>query len=383
MKQLIRSDQFGGVLVLLAAAIALVWANSPWSDGYFSLAEVTVGPGLFGLDMSLASFASDGLLAVFFFVVGLELKREFTVGALRDPAHAAVPMVAAVCGMVVPAGIYLAVNAGFGGGQETARGWAIPVATDIAFALAILAIVGPRLAPAVRVFLLTLAVADDLLGITIIAVFYSEHIDLVFLALTALPLAAFAVLTRRGITSPWLLVPVGVVAWACMHESGVHATVAGVLLGALVPVAIGERCEHVMAPISAFLAVPIFAFFAAGVSVSPAVANQALSSSIAWGIVLGLVVGKPVGILAGTWLVTRFTPARLKPGLTWPDVVGVAMLGGIGFTVSLLIGELAFPDEGPWSAFVTLGVIVGSLTSAGLGSAWFALRTSTARPDAL
>ena len=360
VSDLLRTDTVGGVLLLIASVVALIWANSPWADGYRWLSELHAGP------FALAVWAADGLLAIFFFVVGLELKREFVAGDLRDPRRAALPIAAAVGGMVVPAVIFTVVNAGEG----TLRGWAVPVATDIAFALAVLAVIGRYLPSSLRVFLLTLAVVDDLLAIVIIAIFYSSSVHLLPLLGMLLPLVAFALLVRRGVRSWWLLLPLAVATWFLMHESGVHATVAGVLLAFVVPVRSGlaEHFEHRFRPISAGVAVPVFAFFAAGVAFSGDV------STITVGIVLGLVAGKTVGITGATWLVQRFTRARLAEGLSWWDVLGLALLGGIGFTVSLLIGELAYGTGTARNDEAKVGVLVGSLIAALLATVVLRLR---------
>lgn len=375
---LLRRDAVGGFLLLGAALLALIWANSPWGGGYEALGETQVGADVFGLhlDLSLSAWAADGLLAIFFFVVGLELKREFVAGDLRDPRRAALPIAAAIGGMVVPAALFIAVT--YRQGAAAMQGWAIPAATDIAFAIAILAVVATHLPIALRTFLLTLAVVDDLLAITIIAVFYSDTIDVTFLGLALLPLALFAILVQRRITSWWLLVPLAALTWTFVHESGVHATVAGVLLGFTVPVlranrtgdrdggpGLAEHFEHRIRPLSAGLAVPVFAFFAAGVAFGGLGGLvSVLSEPVALGIVAGLVVGKVVGILGTTWLVTKATPAALDRSLKWVDVVGAAMLAGIGFTVSLLIGELAFADDPDRQEYVKVGVLFGSVLSA-------------------
>ncbi|ORM37912.1 Na+/H+ antiporter NhaA, partial [Williamsia sp. 1135] len=236
VSSILRKETVGGALLLVATVIALVWANSPWSEAYTSLGELKVGTDALGvhLDLSLETWAADGLLAIFFFVVGLELKREFVAGDLRDPARAALPIAAAVGGMIVPAVIFVAFTAHVGDGAM--KGWAIPTATDIAFAVAVLAVISTHLPAALRTFLLTLAVVDDLLAITVIAVFYTEDINLTALAVAAVPLALFAFCVQRRIRSWWLLIPLATLTWVFVHESGVHATVAGVLLGFTVPV---------------------------------------------------------------------------------------------------------------------------------------------------
>jgi Na+:H+ antiporter, NhaA family len=278
-----------------------------------------------------------------------------------------------VGGMAVPALIYVLVNLGSG----QLRGWAIPTATDIAFALAVLAVISTHLPSALRTFLLTLAVVDDLLAITIIAIFYTAELSVGFLALSLVSIGVFGVLVQRGIRSAWLLVPVAAVAWALMHSSGVHATVAGVLLAFTVPVTPGvaERFEHRFRPISAGVAVPVFAFFAAGVTIGGLSGlTDSLTDAVALGIVAGLVLGKAIGITAATWLVARFTRARLDDNLGWWDVVGLALLGGIGFTVSLLIGELAYGAGSAQDDHVKVAVLVGTVTAALLAGVLLRLR---------
>jgi NhaA family Na+:H+ antiporter len=376
----LRQETVGGLLLLVSAALALGWANSPWSGAYVRLRDAVVGPAALHLDLSVGAWAADGLLAVFFFVAGLELKREFVAGDLRDPRRAALPVAAAVGGMVVPAGIYAAVNLAGGG----LRGWAVPTATDIAFALAVLAVISTHLPAGLRTFLLALAVVDDLLAITVIAIFYTAELHLPWLLLALLPLAAFGAAVRRGRRSPWLLLPLAATTWALIHASGVHATVAGALLAFTVPVAAGARAggtglaehfEHLLRPVSAGLAVPVFAFTAAGVTIGGfSGLADSLQDRVALGIVAGLVVGKAVGITGATWLVARFTRSELDAELGWPDVVGVSMLGGIGFTVSLLIGELAFGAGTVQEDHTKVGVLVGTLASAVIGAGLLRLR---------
>ena len=368
--EILRAETTGGLLLIAGAVVAIVWANSPLSGSYADLRDLTVGPSALDLDLTLGSWAADGLLAIFFFVAGLELKREFVAGDLRDPRRAALPVAAAVGGMILPALVFVAVN--LGGGSDL-RGWAIPTATDIAFAVAILAVISTHLPSGLRTFLLTLAVVDDLLAIAIIALFYTDDLDPLLLAVALVPVAAFAVLVQRRIRSPWLLVPLALLAWGLVHASGVHATVAGVLLAFTVPVlrsdgadgpGLAEHLEHLVRPLSAGVAVPVFAFFAAGVTVGGfrGLADS-LSDPIALGIVAGLVVGKAVGIAGSTWLLATFTGADLDSELTWVDVMGMAMLAGVGFTVSLLIGELAFGAGTPRDDHVKVGVLIGSLVA--------------------
>ena len=388
---LLRRETVGGALLLGATVVALVWANSPWGDAYARLRELKVGPQALHLDLSLGTWAADGLLAIFFFVAGLELKREFVAGDLREPRRAALPVVAAVGGMTVPALLFVLVN--LGGGSEALQGWAVPTATDIAFALAVLAVVSTHLPSGLRTFLLTLAVVDDLLAIMIIALFYTRDLHLPFLALALAPLAVFGFLVQRRIRSWWLLVPLAALTWGLVHASGVHATVAGVLLAFTVPVirsqaaggpeagpGMAEHFEHRVRPLSAGVAVPVFAFFAAGVTVGGfAGLTSAMTSTVTLGIVVGLLAGKTIGIFTATYLVARFTRATLDEDLRWVDVAGVAVLGGIGFTVSLLIGELAYGTGSALDEQVKVGVLVGSLLSAVVASVVLRLRNRTYR----
>lgn len=376
--QLLRQETVGGALLLIAALVALVWANSGWADSYTQLKDLTVGPSALHLDLSLSTWAADGLLAIFFFVAGLEVKREFVAGDLRDPRRAAIPVLAAVGGMAAPALVFVAVNLAAGSGDGALSGWAIPTATDIAFAVAVLAVISTHLPSALRTFLLTLAVVDDLLAITIIALFYTRSLEPGWLLLSLLPIGAFAVLVQRRIRSWWLLLPLALTAWALVHASGVHATVAGVLLALTVPVirsneaggsdagpGMAEHFEHLLRPISAGFAVPVFALFAAGVTVGGLTGlGEALTDPVALGIVAGLVLGKVIGIFGSTWLMARFTRARLDDDLAWVDVLGVSMLAGIGFTVSLLIGDLAFGPGSLAGEHVKVGVLAGSLLAA-------------------
>jgi NhaA family Na+:H+ antiporter len=366
---ILRKETIGGMLVLLAALAAVVAANTPAQDRYHRLMATEVGPASLHLDLTVAQWAADGLLALFFFVVGLELKREFIAGDLRDPARAVLPVLAAVGGMVVPALVFLAVNTAAGSGAL--RGWAIPTATDIAFAVAVLAVVGTHLPSALRTFLLTLAVVDDLLAIVVIAVFYASDLHLGALGLALIPLTAFAVAVRRGVRSWWVLVPLAVCTWAFVHSSGIHATVAGVLLGFTVPVLGGEHrstaehLEHRLRPLSAGVAVPVFAFCAAGVTFGGLSGIRgALTDPVTLGVLLGLLVGKAVGIVSATAALARFTRASLDDGLRWPDVIGIGILGGVGFTVSLLISELAYPDDAHTAEHAKIGVLLGSVAAA-------------------
>jgi NhaA family Na+:H+ antiporter len=358
---LFRREAVGGAIALVAAVVGIVWANSAWADSYLDLRHLEIGP------LDLEHWAADGALTVFFFVAGLELKRELVVGSLRRPADAAVPVAAAVCGVALPAVIYLTINAN-GGHPE---GWAVPAATDIAFALAVLAVVGSNLPTALRAFLLTLAVVDDLIVIIIIAVFFTDSLDLVWLAVALAVMVAWALLQRARVSTPAIYVPLAVLAWWAVHECGVHATIAGVVLGLLTRVrrddgeeeSPAERYEHRLDPVSSSLAVPFFALMSAGVVLDGG--SELIRDPIVLGVVAGLVIGKPVGVLLGGWLVARFTRAELDPSIGWRDVVGVALLAGIGFTVSLLVSDLSF--AGAQRDAAKTAVLAGSVISALLG----------------
>ncbi len=364
----LRTETVGGVLLLAGALIALAWANSPWRESYQVIQDWSFGPAAWKLNLSLASWAGDGLLAIFFFVAGLELKRELVVGELRDPARAALPVVAAIAGVIIPAFLYYAIAGG-----NASRGWAIPTATDIAFALAALAVMGSHLPAALRSFLLTLAVVDDLIAITIIAVFYTGDLQIIPLAFSLLPLAFFAAAARFPPTPFPIVLILAFATWTLVHASGVHATVAGVLLAATVPVrstsgiSVAERWEHWVRPFSAGIAVPVFALLSAGVTLIGGGLSSAARDHAAIGVFVALVVGKPLGVLGATWLTAKVTRARLDDELTWTDVLGVSLLAGIGFTVSLLIGELAFAGD-PRAAHVKAAVLLGSGVAAGLAA---------------
>jgi len=379
----LRAERTGGVLLLIGAVVGLLWANSPWSASYDTVSETVVGPAALHLDLSLSGWATDGLLAVFFFVVGLELKREIVSGELRELRTAVVPVVAAVGGMLVPALLFVLVN--LGAADDALRGWAVPTATDIAFAVAVLSVVGRSLPASLRAFLLTLAVVDDLLGIVVIAVVYTDGLHLLWLGAAVVAVAAFAALVRvrrPGPAGHAALLVLAVTAWALMHASGVHATIAGVLLGFTAPAlarggedeSVAERLEHRWRPVSAGFAVPVFAVFAAGVTLSGGALADAVRDPVAQGVALGLVVGKPLGILAATWLVARFTHAELAPDLHWRDVGAVGLLAGIGFTVSLLIGELAFGAGSAHDEHLKVAILLASATAALLGGSALAWR---------
>lgn len=375
---ILRQETVGGALMLGAAVVAIIWANIDEAS-YEALRHLQIGP------LDAEHWAADGLLTIFFFVAGLELKRELTVGSLSRPAEALVPIVAALCGMAVPALIYLAINLPVTGGQP--RGWAIPMATDIAFALAILAVVARSLPTSLRAFLLTLAIVDDLGAILVIAFVFSADLALGWLVGAAVCSVIWWLLQRRHISGWYLYIPLGAVCWWCMYQSGVHATIAGVALGLLTrssntdphhPV---EAWEHSWRPISAGVAVPIFALLSAGVAVSAPTLSQLVTEPLALGVIAGLIVGKTIGVLGGAYLTARFTRATLGPDLRWTEVFSVALLGGVGFTVALLISDLAFADQPELQAQGKAAVLFGSLLAGLLAAISLRRRTASRARD--
>lgn len=393
IQSFINTETAGGVVLLIAALIALVWANSPWSHTYHEVLEhhLSIDLGFWSLDKPVHFWINDVLMVVFFFVVGLEIKREAVVGELSDVRRVIVPIVAAIGGMAAPALIFTLIVAGGDG----AGGWGIPIATDIAFAIGVLTVVGTRVPFGLKVMLLALAIVDDIGGIIVIAVFYTSDLALMPLAATAGLLVLAYTFRQLGVWYIPLYVAIGVMGWITTYESGIHPTIVGVLLGLLAPwkawyqesgfavlaereierwreasrshdhetaheeklgaavtlqalanqaISPLDRFEHQLAPLAAFIIVPVFAFANAGVSLSLDTLSEAVKAPVALGVFFGLLVGKPLGIFTATWLVVR-AGAKLPTGVTWPAVIGMGLLGGIGFTVSLLITELSFTDE--------------------------------------
>ena len=367
----LRTEAGGGVVLLVAALIALVWANSPWSGGYHDLwrHEIAVGSGEWAVRETLGHWINDGLMAVFFFVVGLEIKRELVCGELRDRRAAALPVVAAVGGMVVPAALFRLVA----GGGPAAHGWGIPMATDIAFAIGVLALLGSRVPRGLKVFLLTLAIVDDIGAIAVIAVFYNARLEPGWLLGAAALSGGLAAARRLGAGWVAALVPVAVVVWYCAYRSGVHPTIAGVALGLVTPAGpvarrpVLEQIEARLHPWSSYLVIPVFALANAGVSLDGGSLGDAAASRLTWAVVVGLVVGKLVGIAGATLLVAHSPLGRLPSGVGGRHLLGVAALGGIGFTVSLFITGLAFTDEA-LQAQAKIGILAGSLMAALAGA---------------
>jgi NhaA family Na+:H+ antiporter len=371
LRAFLHAESTGGIVLVVAAAAALIWANSPAADSYPQFWHQTISIGAGPGTKDLQHWVNDGLMVIFFFVIGLEIKRELAVGELRDPRAAAMPALAAVGGVVLPALIYLAVVRGAG---EAANGWGIPMATDIAFAVGILALLGRRASVGAKLFLLSVAIVDDIIAILIIAVFYSSSINLWWLAGAAVGLLAVVGLRRLGVVSPWSYVPLGIFTWVATLESGVHATLAGVALGLLTPAhpvagrdVLGEL-EQALHPVSAFLVIPIFALANAGVDVRGGVLGAAFGQPVTWAVIAGLVLGKIVGIAGVAHLVRWRRWGSLPADMHVREIIGVAALGGIGFTVSLFITDLAFDGAGLIGQ-AKVGILTGSAAAALIGTA--------------
>lgn len=373
-----------GIVLLACTAFALSWANSPWANAYHHFWELpfTVGVPDFALTLNLHAWVNDGLMAVFFLLVGLEIKREVLVGELATRRTATLPVAAAFGGMIVPASLYALFNANGPG----AAGWGVPMATDIAFALGVLALLGDRVPTGLRVFLAALAIADDLGAVLVIALFYTNALNWAALGGAALVLLALLIMNRSGVQRLLLYVMAGVLLWGCMLASGVHATIAGVLLALMVPSlaqtregatstmrAPLQRMEHALHGYVAFLIMPLFAIANAGVSLGRA--DAALHSPVVWGIVAGLVLGKPIGITLASVIAVRSGAASLPTGVTWRHLHGAAWLGGIGFTMSLFVAGLAFIDTTMLDA-AKLGIFGASVCAGVIG---FALLRNTRR----
>ena len=363
-----QHEAAGGVVMMLAAALALIVSNSGWALNYSAFLElpVSIRAGDLKLDKPLLHWINDGLMAIFFCLVGLEIKRELLVGELSTREQALLPLLAAIGGMAVPGLIYAAVNLG---NPTALDGWAIPTATDIAFAVAVLSLMGSAVPAALKVFLLALAIIDDLGAIVIIALFYTAKLSTLALGLAAVGVAGLLILNARRVTNLTPYVLIGTFVWVCVLKSGIHATLAGVLVGFAIPLKVPEgepvpleRLEHQLHPWVAFGVLPLFGFANAGVSLA-GLTFADLLSPVTLGIALGLVVGKPIGILGACWLATRAGLARLPQATSWQQLGGASMLAGIGFTMSLFIGILAF-DDPTFATPVRLGVLIASSIAA-------------------
>jgi NhaA family Na+:H+ antiporter len=421
-ERFIYSETISGALLLLCAIAALAWANSPWSESYFALRDtpVSLKIGGFSLALDLQHWINDGLMAIFFFVVALEIKRELIHGNLSDPRKAALPVLAALGGMILPAGIYFAVN--FGG--KGAAGWGIPMATDIGFTVAILALLGSRVPAGLRLFLLTFAIADDVGAILVIAIYYTAHFSLLAAGLGLAVLGLMLAMRWLGFSSPLAYLFPAVLFWVAMIKSGVHATIAGVILGAITPskspgnkhtfvqavrknlpvvrdaldnekaerveVGLGrieelarqtesplERLERMVHPWASYLVLPVFALMNAGVAFSAEFIRQAFASAVTWGVMAGLLAGKVAGVTVFSWLSVRLGWAALPDGVGWRHIVGAGLIGGVGFTVSLFITGLAFTDK-VLVEEAKVGVLAASLIAA-LSGYLFLLAVSRGR----
>ena len=402
LRKFLRIQAAGGILLLVATVSALIWANSAYSDVYHEILEthIKIDVGSYVLiDLPLEAWINDALMAIFFFVVGLEIKREFVVGTLRDPRAAALPAIAAVGGMVVPAGIYFFFNSSGVG----ADGWGIPMATDIAFAVGVVSLLGKRVPSVMKVFLLTLAIVDDIGAIAVIAIFYTTNVSVSWLLGAVAAVLVVIGMRRAGIAWTPAYVVIGVFMWFAVYRSGVHATIAGVVLGLLTPalplnvvdpdeepvlsalrgdananevrqanfelkdqVSVVERLEDLLHPVSSFLIIPIFALVNAGIELSTETISDAARSPITIGIAVGLVFGKLIGVTLATWLSVKSGLTSLPPSATWTHVIGLAATAGIGFTVSLFIANLAFTD--PQLTEAKIGILGASLVAAVIGS---------------
>ena len=369
----LRHEAAGGIVLLAAAVVALLLSNSPLAWAYDALLHtpVSVRIGAFAIDKPLLLWINDGLMAIFFFLIGLEVKREVLIGDLSSVRRAILPLIAAIGGMAIPAVIYALINAGNPGGL---RGWAIPAATDIAFAVGVLALLGSRVPASLKLFLLALAIADDLGAIVIIALFYAHDLAPAALGLALTATVVLFGLNRTGVRTFAPYVLVGVFMWACVIKSGVHATLAGVALAFAIPLrsdnkspSMLERAEDALEPWVHFGVAPIFAFANAGVSLV-GFSLGSMTAPIPLGIAAGLFLGKQIGIFASTWIAVKLGIGLMPQGASWRQIYGVAVLGGIGFTMSLFIGTLAFPDPS-YAVAIRAGVLVGSIASAVLGYA--------------
>ncbi|MBU6317850.1 MAG: Na+/H+ antiporter NhaA, partial [Acidobacteria bacterium] len=401
LRDFLHTESAGGALLVAAAVVALVWANSPWRHGYDSLwhTEIGIEVGSHALRMSLQHWLNDGLMTVFFLVVGLEIKRELTSGHLAGLRAATLPIAAAVGGMVLPAALYLAIA-----GRTAAEGWGVPMATDIALAVGVLALAGAGAPAGLRAFLLGLAVVDDIGAIIVIAIFYSSGVGPGWLLLAAAAAVVTVLLRRMGVYQTWAYVLIGAVMWFAMHEGGIHPTLTGVVMGLLAPstpriapdfvdaeeladvgsvtsarstaaiarssVSTVEWLEHVLHPFTSYLVVPLFALANAGIELSGSSLRQAWGSPITWGILVGLVVGKPLGVLLAARLAVRSGRADPPAGTSTRQLLGAGHAAGIGFTVALFIAELAFRDDGvPDVQAITdakVAILLGSVLSGAL-----------------
>ncbi len=365
-RALLSNETASSALLLAAAAMALVWANSPWRATYEALFGTPIGvrAGRLAFERDLRFWINDGLMAIFFFSVGLEIKRELRGGQLGTVRRAALPVLAALGGMVVPAALYLAINAG----TSAARGWGIPMATDVAFAVGVLALLGRRVPPPLRLTLLALAVIDDLGAVLVIAFVFSSGLGLPALAVGGCGLVAIQVLKRLGARSPWAYLPPAIVTWAGAYVGGVHPALAGVAVGLMTPAGPLGRLEPALQPAVNLVIMPIFALANAGVALGAIDLHTGDGARLFLGVTLGLVLGKPIGIFGLAWLAVRLRLARLPDGTSWSGVLVVGVIAGTGFTMSLFMSALAL-DPGPSLATARLAILAASGVAALAGIA--------------
>lgn len=367
-----RLESSGGILLMICALVGLIWANGPWSQSYFALSAQELGFSAFGtgIRMPLIYWINDGLMALFFLVVGLEIKRELVAGELSSFQRAALPVAAALGGLVTPALIYWALNFG----QPGVHGWGVPIATDIAFCLAVLSFLGKRVPIELKVFLTALAIVDDIGALCVIAAFYSTKLNVALLMYALLVTAGLLLLARVGVRNlvPYMLA--GVVLWLLVLNSGIHATIAGVILAFCIPASAEdgnesplEKAEHRLLPWSTHLAVPVFGLFNAGIAFGPS-PFVALGDPIGLGVLAGLVIGKPIGILAASWAAVRVGLAQLPSSISWRLLAGAGCLAGIGFTMSIFIADLAFEQVAQVDT-AKFAIMSASLISALIGTA--------------
>jgi NhaA family Na+:H+ antiporter len=373
LAKVLKDETISGKLILVATLLALVVVNLPFQALYERVWEhhFSIGWGPWGIDQNLRHWVNEGLMAIFFLVVGLEIKRELVHGELSDMKVAALPIAAALGGMIVPALIY----AGFNRSPDVSHGWGIPIATDIAFAVGVVMLLGKRVPLSLKLFLLTLAIADDIGAIIVIALFYANVIHVGYLLASLGLVVGLGVFSNRFAGKLWLFIAMGIVLWVTTHLSGVHASIVGAALGLVAPlkpgsngVSVAEKLEKVFLPISTFVALPLFAFSSAGVVFSLDAFEGPAAGSVMLGIVLGLVIGKMVGIFGATWLMVRFKQARLPSGTNWVHMVGIGLIAGIGFTVSIFVTELAFRGNEHLLETAKISIFIASAISAIAGS---------------
>ncbi|MCX6540305.1 MAG: Na+/H+ antiporter NhaA [Actinobacteria bacterium] len=373
LRDFLATESAGGILAVGGAVAALIWVNvAPHSYNSLWSHELSISLGHHALQLSLKHWVNDGLMALFFLVVGLEIKRELVLGELRVLRRAALPIVAAIGGMVIPAALFAVINSG----TDTSHGWGVPMATDIALALGVIALLGRHIVPpSLSLFLLAVAIVDDIGAIVVIAVFYSNGIQVTWLAAAAAMVALTVLLRRLRVTAMWPFIAIGLAMWFSLHEAGVHATIAGVIMGLLAPtaappgpntVSVVERLEHGLHPFTSFLIVPLFAISNAGIRFDNALLDGVLSSHAFWGVVIGLVIGKPVGITLASWLAVRAGVAEYPTGVRLAQVGAVGAVAGIGFTVSLFVSELAFTHADQLGQ-AKFGVLIASIVAGLIG----------------